>query len=228
MCRILAVKADAPVDVKPFLEPFTERCKVSKEFQGDGWGMAWRENGEWQSFHTLKPIWDSEVPVLPKSTLFLIHARSAFRNELIRVENNMPFIDGDKVFLFNGELRNVKLQAPGETGAWKLFHLFKNFTNAEGGDGFRALKRLDQVVAQRTEYVRAMNIAATDGRSVWASSRFSEDPDYFTLWTSLCERQGVAVSLLSSERFDVSGEQSCEWWGMSNPGALEWAEDEPC
>jgi len=33
------------------------------------------------------------------------HARSAFEDKDIVVENNMPFTDGERVFIFNGELR---------------------------------------------------------------------------------------------------------------------------
>ena len=115
MCRILALQGDAPLDARPFLAAFAEACRRSKEFQGDGWGVSWREGLEWRSFHTLQAIWETALPDLPRSTLFLVHARSAFRNERIVVENNMPFVDEGLAFAFNGELRGVRLQAPGDT-----------------------------------------------------------------------------------------------------------------
>ena len=216
MCRILAIQAQTPFDPTPILRAFAERCRLSKEFQGDGWGVSWREEGAWRSFHTLLPIWESETPTLPASTLFLVHARSAFRNERIVVKNNMPFVDEGVAFAFNGELRGVRLQAPGDTGAWRLFHLFRRFRAAASGEGEAALRRLDRVVAARTEYVRALNLVASDGEDVWVNSRFSEDPDYFTLWRSTLTRHGSSVHLLSSERFDLRHRPGLAWRPLAN------------
>lgn len=216
MCRILAIQGEAPLDAVPFIRAFAERCQASKEFQGDGWGVSWREGGAWRSFHTLDPIWETALPVLPQSHLFLVHARSAFRNERIVVENNMPFVEEGLAFAFNGELRGVRLQAPGDTGAWRLFHLFRRFRAAAADDGVAGLRRLDQVVRARTEYVRALNLVVSDGEDVWINSRFSEDPDYFTLWKATLTRHGRTLCLVSSERFDLRMRAGLAWRPLSN------------
>ncbi len=127
MCRILGLQADEPVDAVPWIEAFGSRCRDSEEFHGHGWGMSWQEHGRWRRYRSIRPIWEDTVD-LPATRLVLVHARSAFRNEGIVVENNMPFLSGElesprgdrhgaRAFAFNGELRGVRLTVPGVTGA---------------------------------------------------------------------------------------------------------------
>src|SRR5690606_13757834 len=178
MCRLLVLRAPERFDAAPWIAPFAARCEASKEFQGHGWGVScWTEEG-WRSYRSVAPIWEEVPETLPAADVVLVHARSAFRNEGIAVENNMPFVRDDLAFAFNGELRGVRLRAPGETGAAPLFHLLERFRGAgsppgdgsagaagsagsaaEPGDVTRAaLERLDRVVTERCAYVRAMNI----------------------------------------------------------------------
>jgi predicted glutamine amidotransferase len=206
MCRILALQGDEPVAPLPWIEAFAERCRASREYQGDGWGVAWRENDAWVRYRSVQPIWDDLPATLPSSRVILVHARSAFRNEGVTVENNMPFIEGDLAFAFNGELRGVRLAVPGETGAARLLHVFKRFRAAAGGDGLAALARLDEVIASRTEYVRALNLVISDGDRIWINARHSEDPDYFTLYRAQVDvMPGVSARMVTSERLAIPG-----------------------
>lgn len=226
MCRILALRSSAPVDALPFVRAFAERCEASKEYQGDGWGVAWRDAGRWRSWRTVAPIWETDLGTLPSARLFLAHARSAFRNEGVVVGNNMPFVGGGLAFAFNGELRGVRLQAPGDTGAWRLFHLFRRFTEAAGGDAGQGLRRLDEVVTARTDYVRALNVLASDGRRVWVNSRFGEDPEYFTLWHATLPRRRGDVSIVASEPLRLSPELGggAVWRPLPNGCTVEIAD----
>ena len=213
MCRILGLQADAPIDAVPWIEAFRLRCRDSEEFQGHGWGMSWRDNGNWRRYRSIRPIWEDSVE-LPATGLVLIHARSAFRNEGIVVENNMPFLSGDLAFAFNGELHGVRLSAPGATGAARLLHLLGRFNAAAGGDTLAALARLDALIALRSDYVRALNIVVSDGRSLFINSSYSEDPDYFTLRTaSVPSQQGMRM--VSSEEIST-GEVEPDWVSLPN------------
>ena len=223
MCRILALRSPAPLDALPFVRAFAERCRASTEYQGDGWGVAWRDSGRWQSWRTVAPIWETELATLPSARLFLVHARSAFRDEGVVVGNNMPFVGAGLAFAFNGELRRVRLQAPGDTGAWRLFHLFRRFADAAGGDGGQALRRLDEVVRARSDYVRALNVAASDGERLWVHSRFGEDPEYFTLWHATVPRARGDVSVVASEPLRLGPELGAEpsWHPIANGSTVE-------
>lgn len=154
-----------------------------------------RNNGEQDAVHT---------------TLLIAHARSAFRDEGIVVENNMPFTDDQYVFVFNGELRGVRIKEDGRIGAEKIFNYIKRFSGAAvngdapndttddtHGPSTAMLGMLDKgtrIINKRTRYVRAMNIMMSDGNDVVISSHFGEDPDYFSLMRTQREDRTIVCS----------------------------------
>jgi glutamine amidotransferase len=157
--------------------------------------MALLTSGRWKRYRSLTPIWEDSPPLPRKVEMLVLHARSAFRNEGIDVRNNMPFYRDDLCFVFNGELQGVRLRAPGRIGAEKIFHLI-----LEQRVGLQAaLAATDRLVRSRSRYVRAMNVALTDGSAIYAHCRFGEKPDYFTLHYRAGEVSGV-----SSEPLDES------------------------
>ena len=174
----MVVRSTTPIDVLGFLEPFARRCEASREYQGHGWGCAWLEGGEWRVYRDILPVWEDQLDGFGETTLLLAHARSAFRDEGIRIENNMPFEDGRHVFIFNGELRGVRIREQGRIGAEKVFNYVKRF---DRGDMHEALERGLAVIEKRTRYVRAMNVILASPARVHVSCRFAEDPDYFQM-----------------------------------------------
>lgn len=178
MCRILALRSAIGFDLSHYLKSFAKLCQNSQEFQGHGWGVAYRRAGQWQLYKNIKPIWQDQLEGFGTADLALIHARSAFQNEGIVVENNMPFDDGQRYFIFNGELRGVRFKAEGRIGAEKIFNTIRRFDHGNLGQAFD--KGLN-VIAKRTRYVRALNVIMTDGEKLYAANHFGEDPAYFTL-----------------------------------------------
>ena len=148
-------------------------ARDSREYQGHGWGCAWLEDGRWRLYHDIRPVWEDRHDRFGETTLLLAHARSAFRDEGIRVENNMPFADGRHVFVFNGELRGVRIREQGRIGAEKVFNYVKRF---DRGDMHEALERALAVIEKRSRYVRAMNVILASAGRVHVSCRFAEDP----------------------------------------------------
>lgn len=96
--------------------------------------------GQWQIYRNIRPVWEDDFSSLPDTTLLVAHARSAFEDKDIVVENNMPFSDGKAVFVFNGELRGVKIKEEGRIGAEKIFNFIRRF---DSGDPLAALKKGD-------------------------------------------------------------------------------------
>ena len=178
MCRLLLVKSDREFAIADQLARFAHIAKNNKEFQGHGWGCAYRENGSWRHYKSIAPIWEDDFSRFGASKLLLAHARSAFKDEGIAVENNMPFYDDRHVFIFNGELRGVKIAEQGRIGAEKIFNFIKRF---DRGNMLEGLKRGTDLIRKRTKYVRAMNIIIADEQQAYIASIFNEDPDYFTL-----------------------------------------------
>ncbi len=183
MCRLLWVRSAEPFSLAEQLQPFAAMSQQSKEYQGHGWGCAWLEipSAKWQQYHNINPIWADDLSQFSalRTHLLLVHARSAFRDEGIVVENNMPFSDGTSVFIFNGELRGVKIKAQGRIGAEKIYNYIRRM---DKGDKHQALAKAVGIIKRRTDYVRAMNILLTDGVCSVMSSDYSEDPDYFQMY----------------------------------------------
>lgn len=205
MCRLLALHATAPFDANPWIDAFAERCRASHEYQGHGWGAAWRTDGGWDRTRSIDPIWEPGRTPVPEASVVVVHARSAFRNEGIVVENNMPFVEDDLAFAFNGELRGVRLTAPGETGAHRLCHLLDRFRRTADADLESAVERLDDVMTRRSDHIRAMNIVAADRTGVVVHSHFADDPDYFTLHQARVRIGDAEVQVASSEPFSMPG-----------------------
>jgi predicted glutamine amidotransferase len=199
MCRLLYVESTEPFDIASHLLPFSQSAKASKEYQGHGWGCSWVEDDGWKTRKNIRPIWEDDFGGLPKTKRLLGHARSAFRNEGIAVENNMPFGSGGRVFAFNGELQGVRIREEGRIGAEKIFNLILRL---DQGDASLALKRAVDVIEKRTRYVRAMNVILADAASgAWIASVFNEDSDYFTMHV----RRSAGVLIVASDPYPGEG-----------------------
>jgi glutamine amidotransferase len=178
MCRLLLVKAETKFSIAAELQRFATIAAHSKEFQGHGWGCSYLRNGAWQHYKNIKPIWEDDLSGFGESRLLVAHARSAFKDEGIVIENNMPFYDDRYVFIFNGELRGVRIAEQGRIGAEKIFNFIKRFDH---GNMLEALTRGTDIIRKRSKYIRAMNIIIAERDRSYLASFFNEDPDYFTL-----------------------------------------------
>ncbi len=205
MCRILFARAENAFSVTTLLEAFAEVAENSQEYQGHGWGCAWYENNAWQQYHNIKPIWEDDLSQFGNTSLLLVHARSAFRDEGIVVENNMPFSDGKSIFIFNGELRGVKVKSTGRIGAEKIYNYIRRF---DKGDQLAALTKATDIIAKRSSYIRAMNVIMSDGVQHSLSTSYSEDPGYFQMY----QKQTDEIQLICSQPF--AGEQ--DWQAIDN------------
>ena len=162
------------------LNRFSNACRLSKEYQGDGWGATYYQNGIWRTYHDIRPIWESDLRFLKGSQVVLLHARSASFGEKPDINNNMPFETDRFSFVFNGELRGVRLAAPGRIGAEKIFRFILNFYR---GNLEEAITKAIPIIKRRVAYIRAMNFIILDkleGR-FYVYSSFSEDSEYFTM-----------------------------------------------
>ena len=191
MCRLLYVRSSTPVSIGKHLIRFAETAENSPEDQSHGWGCAWLESDEWRFYHSLKPIWEDDIANFPKAGYFVAHSRSAYRNEGIMIENNMPFTDGDMVFVFNGELKGVRIRERGRIGAEKVFNFVKRF---DSGDMLDAVERGVSALVKKTRYVRAMNFVIAGKREAWLNSIYSEYPEYFQMHEKITDSVHIVSS----------------------------------
>lgn len=103
----------------------------------------------------------------------------------------MPFSKGDRVFIFNGELRGVRIRAEGRIGAEKIFN---TFLKLDKGDLLEAVQRGYKVIDRRTRYVRAMNVILATPNKIHAASLYNEDAEYFDMQISTDNRRLVICS----------------------------------
>lgn len=178
MCRILFAKETGIFNINKYLLPFSQMCKRSKEYQGHGWGFSYLNNNVWETEKGIGPIWESVFPKNIFTTRLVVHARSAFEDKGITIENNMPFGNNEAVYVFNGELRKIKLNVEGRIGAEKIFNFIKKLKK---GSYAGTIDRAAKIITKRTEYVRAMNFIISEPEQTYIYSDFNEDPDYFTL-----------------------------------------------
>ena len=179
MCRLLVVRAKRAFPIAHHLNKFADISKNSKEYQGHGWGCAYKDDKEtWKVYKNVKPIWEDDFSRFPSTALLVAHARSAFENKDIVVENNMPFFDGRNIYVFNGELRGVRIREQGRIGAEKIFNYIKRF---DKGDTLKALQKAVGIIKKRTTHIRGMNIIMVNDGGIYASTFFNEDEEYFTM-----------------------------------------------
>ena len=191
MCRLLWLRAPKPVQVTQHLEAFATICKDSSEYQGHGWGCAWLDDNQWRFHHSITPIWQDALDGFNDTSLFLAHARSAFRDEGIRVENNMPFTNGNRVFIFNGELSGVRIRESGRIGAEKIFNYSNRFLHLGTLPG---LQKTVEVIEKRTRYIRAMNLIIATPQQSLLSTQYNENQSYFQMHRASTDRFKIVCS----------------------------------
>ena len=181
MCRWMIWEASSERDWTCMVDRFARACRLSPEYQGDGWGyVLWRQKedeGIW--YRSDQPIWMDEARhEVPSGRCLLVHARSAFGEDTLGRVNNMPFGTGGRAFAFNGELSGVRLSVPGSTGAHRIHNLLQRMDGFEQGP-----ERVVDLLGARSTSIRAMNMVGTDWpRSFWVYSEYRERPDYFSLY----------------------------------------------
>lgn len=178
MCRLLLIKSEKEFEISSHLKKLAEISKNSKEYQGHGWGCAYLKDNNWKFYKNIKPIWEDNLEKFTKTTQLIAHARSAFKDKDIKIENNMPFYDDKYVYIFNGELHGVKIKEPGRIGAEKIFNFIKRFDKENMSE---ALKKGIEIIKKRTKYIKAINLIISDKQKIYVASLFNEDPDYFTM-----------------------------------------------
>ncbi len=206
MCRILIIKSNTEFEIAPYLEKFAKLCQNSKEYQGHGWGCAFFSGG-WKFYKNINPIWEDDFEKFEKTNLLIVHARSAFEDKDIVIENNMPFTDNELVFVFNGELRGVRIREHGRIGAEKIFNLIKRFRDSElqqssGSDSLlNAIKKGIDYLVCRTNTVKAINLVIVNmqTKNIFLSTNFNERSEYFTMHLSETDKLVICSEKFNNE-----------------------------
>jgi predicted glutamine amidotransferase len=178
------VKGKENFSGEDFALSFSQKCKESKEWQGDGWGICWlNSKNEWEVFKSLSPIWEEteKFKQFPKSKIFLIHARSStFDKDKGNIEFNQPFVEKEIAFVFNGEIRGVKgIEISGKIGSQKIFNLIMKYLPEFGIKN--SILKVKEKIIKHSEKVKALNLGICDKRNFFVLSYYTCEKDYYEL-----------------------------------------------
>ena len=195
MCRLLVVKSKNEFSISNHLKEFAEICRDSEEYQGHGWGLAYlNSNNDWIHYKNIKPIFEDDLTQFSKTKFLVVHARSAFQDKDIIVKNNMPFYDEDNVFIFNGELRGVKIREQGRIGAEKIFNYIKRFGYDD--KGLLKFEKAIELIKKKTKQIKALNIIMINKKKgFYINNYFTERPEYFTIHTKIRDDMFLVCSM---------------------------------
>ena len=198
MCRIFAVRASAPISVRP---AFDGLRKLAAEHK-DGWGVAaFPESGPWVETGVMSAESCARFDALGDLTTqaMLVHIRLASVGT-VNERNNHPFSAGKWVFMHNGTLKHFdqararfeaeitpqfRKELRGETDSERCFALFRTYLEdrTSSDDVVTALTRVfrtaERICDDETPGKRsAMNFLVSDGLRVFATRR---DRSLYTL-----------------------------------------------
>jgi len=199
------LKTNTHVQPRRALEQFAEKCKQSKTWQGDGWGIALKNKNGWKIRKGLKPIWEeyNYLRKIPKSEIFIVHARSAsFDKHRGKVEYNQPYTKNGICFVFNGLVHKVNMNKviPGRIGAQKIFSLLTDYLHDLSPEV--ALKKINNLILGSSERTEGLNVGLSFNGNLYALCQYDNDADYFTLYYSNEENKKIICSVpLSGTNF---------------------------
>lgn len=221
MCRML-FRAGIPLDPKAPLLRFADLCHntpspIDGSLSADGWGIAWLDDeGRWDAFKSVKPVWEDadRFREFRSTRAFLVHARSkSFETDLLTTDYNQPLIEQGLAFAFNGEMRGVRLPAPGRFGAEKIFRLVQRFSSMMPPE--RALAKVRDQLKVASKQLNAANVVLASGNQVQALCLHDDRwPEYYALRIRETRRE----LMICSQNLDPK----TDWQSMPNGGTVSY------
>jgi len=213
MCRMIAYASTEPMDAAPYLGHLARFCECGNLVAGwerheggnhpDGWGIAYREDGEIRCVRSGKPA--ASDPLLAqlrvRTDRFIGHVRFASNPDTVHAGNSHPFLAGGIALAHNGTFRG-RIGEEGDTRQVSDTLVFLELLSERWKE--RTLPGLADALVEilsdgeRVGNYSAANLLIASGDRVFAYRRFRRHPDYYTLY--LAEAEGCRV--VSSQPLD--------------------------
>ena len=231
MCRLTAYASRVPADAGPFLASLAWFCEHGNLVAGwekhaggnhpDGWGAAWREEGEIRCARSGKPA--ASDPLLPelrvRTDRFIGHVRFASNMETVGDENSHPFLLSGIALAHNGTFYG----RIGEEGSRRRVSdtlVFLEFLSERWKEQtFEGLEKILGEILSDMDLVgnySSANLLIAAGEGLFALRRFCKNPDYYTLFVS--EKEGIRAA--SSQPLDNAEWNGNEGWRLLEDGEL--------
>ncbi|MGE5700318.1 MAG: class II glutamine amidotransferase [Deltaproteobacteria bacterium] len=213
MCRMIGFASAEPLDLAPFLaalSEFSSRGNLVDRWERrsggnhpDGWGIAYRAQGEIRLLRSGKPA--NADPCIREvgaaSDRFIGHVRYASDTTTVNASNAHPFLVGGTALAHNGTFRGkigeeARRRNVSDTLVFleRLSALWEEKTFARLGE---ALAAILCDAGQVGDY-SAANLLVASGNALFALRHWRRDEDYYTLF--LREKPGLALA--ASQRLD--------------------------
>ncbi len=190
-----------------------------REFRhGDGWGIAYLDNGRLQCEKYLKPCYDD--PALRRyesleSPLVILHARKGSKGRGgVELVNTHPFAHSGYVFCHNGTVNQEldfddQFVLQGKTDSEQLFYYLLSGMNGDFSTPYIARK------LKAVQHFSGMNGIFSNGRTSFVINWYGPKPKYYTLKYM----QTDSCFLLSSEILPHFRKH--EWHYLNNRNILK-------
>ena len=192
MCRMMAVISKQLETVKDWIEPLVHQSRYgTKNPHGDGYGIAFYENGQLHTRREVSPIWKRKTDFTGDSgRILILHTRKASKGS-INLNNVHPFTattdDDSFVFCHNGTIFDIDQLRPSKTPKYEdtsdsriFFELFLNKYELTG-DFVEAVQSTVSDIAATCSHITSMNAFFSDGKRLIVVRYCLAEEDYYTL-----------------------------------------------
>lgn len=223
MCRMLVAIGNINTDwlIQDFILMAADQNEKHEKNQdqefkhGDGWGIAYLENGELKVFRSPKAVYDDDQINQFKnlqSDLVILHARKASRGN-VAIRNVHPFecqLNGRRyLFFHNGTIHDElpfenTFKPISATDSEQLFYYLLSNSNGQLSTSFFKSK-----LEKLTDFTAA-NFILTNGKMTYAGNWHSENPNYYTM--KVLQKPGLVI--VASEA--LPNYETKEWMKLRN------------
>jgi len=157
-----------------------------------GWGIAYLQDGEWQIYRSVKPIFEDNLSKFDgvKTSVAIIHARKVTKGE-IALKNTHPFSKRDYVFCHNGTVfDNISFsqdfKVKGNTDSEQIFYSLLTDHKDEMSSTIRNNMK-------KYKDFTGINIILANPKKTFVSIHHNECPLYYTM-KMLKSKDAVVIS----------------------------------
>ncbi|HPX97222.1 MAG: hypothetical protein GXY29_05350 [Thermotogaceae bacterium] len=209
MCRMLGVISKKAERVGDWMKELEAQATKGKHHpHGDGYGVAYYEEGTLHLRHEVRPIWERS-PILrgnEAGTCLVMHARKASKGATI-LENVQPFYarsdDLQLVFCHNGTVRDIdrltgsqEYLEQGLSDSAVIFHKLTDSLPFYDDMPACVMALMAEIEGQCQNWT-SLNALFSNGSSLGAVRACTTEEDYYTLFVGKAEDHAV----VSTETF---------------------------
>jgi len=216
MCRLLGITNFNYARHQQIIRNFCELARTGNVMagdppgHGDGWGMAFYRNDQWEVHKSGRNLLEETDKVLNllnragKCPFLILHLRKSAWSNTATTRHAHPFQFRNAVFAHNGTITNFQglirdISVPGlEEDALDTEVFFLHVMSDPSPDLKEAFLNTVSLI-KRSYAFSALNCLFSDGRNLFAYRDYNKEPDYYSLFQASFENSCFISSQPLSE-----------------------------